>query len=200
MESVFYCSYGQVTSLLELRPEAFQTIYMMECVSIKDVLRLKWIAKEGVFDLHKMEEPFGSFERLCSDAFCLQMEKRFDYAISGAIASLFFRFSEVDGLAYSSTATEMKGVNLALKASIADEFIVPRSFRSYRVVKHYGPFDFVIDCTGYALAPDEHGNIEWGELVECPGHRISRALFLPPIDGNFRRHACKTEGLPDGRP
>jgi hypothetical protein len=79
MENVFYCSYGCVTSLLELRPDAFQTIYVMECVSIKDVLNLKWIAEKGVFGLHEMREPFGSFERLCSEVFCLPMEKRIEW-------------------------------------------------------------------------------------------------------------------------
>ena len=177
LESVFYCGYGNATALLELKPVLSDRIFMMECESAKDILKLKWITPNGAFDLHKMREPYGAFERLCSEAFCWPVQRSFDYAISGLLASLFFAFSSVDGLAYSSSATGMKGVNLALKASVADEFVVPRAFRAYRVCAHYGPVDFKIQCTNYALAPDQHGNIDWGEIIDCPGHRVSLALF-----------------------
>jgi hypothetical protein len=133
----------------------------MECTTSKEVLNLKWITHQGNFDLHRMREPCGSFERLCSEAFSWQIHRKFDYAISGALASLFFTFSTVDGLAYSSSATAMKGVNLALKTTVADQFVVPRSFRSYRVLT-------------------VQGNIEWEEVVDCPGHHVSHALFERP--------------------
>jgi hypothetical protein len=191
--SVFYCSYGNATALLELSPAPLDTICMMECSTLKEMLNVKWITNNGILNLHQMSEPFGAFERLCSDAFCWRVHKKFDYVISGALASLFFTFSNVDGLAYSSSATAMKGVNLALKTTIADEFVTPRSFHSYRVLDVYWPSDFLVQCTGYAPAPDERGKIEWGGLVDCPGHRVSNALFERPIIGSLCGNAALGE-------
>jgi hypothetical protein len=103
--SVFYCSFGNATAMLELRPALGDSVCMMMCVSRKERLNLKWITSEDILGLHRLREPYGSFERLCSAAFCWRVAKQLDYAISGALASLFFTFSDVDGLAYSSSAT-----------------------------------------------------------------------------------------------
>jgi hypothetical protein len=46
------------------------------------------------------------------------------YMICGGYASLFFRLDFIGGLAYSSIATDCKGVNVALKGSVADQYVV----------------------------------------------------------------------------
>jgi hypothetical protein len=63
-DSVFYCSYGNATALLELRPDVSTGVCIMECVSVKDLLKLKWITPDGAFNLQQLRDPYGSFERL----------------------------------------------------------------------------------------------------------------------------------------
>jgi hypothetical protein len=122
---------------------------------------------------------------LCSEAFCWNVQRPFDYAISGLLASLFFTQDHIDGLAYSSSATGMKGANLALKPSVADDYVIPKAFCSYRVATQNSPIDFVVECTGYAFGPDHEGRIDWGKLVDCPGHRISLELYERPDSTKF---------------
>jgi hypothetical protein len=79
------------------------------------------------------------------------------YMICGGYASLFFRLDFIGGLAYSSIATDCKGVNVALKGSVADQYVVPLSFRAFLVTEVSSPFDFRVRCVAAAGAPGSDG-------------------------------------------
>ena len=160
-EAVLYCSSGVGTALLELRPTVGDLISMMTCTVSKEVLRLKWLAQNDPFWLHRMEGRKGEFERLCSDIYRRVIVSPHHYIISGAYGSLFFKFGFVDGLAYSSIATDLNGVNVAIKGPVADEFVVPASFLAYRVIGRTSQFDFRVQCVASAGPPDETGKIHW---------------------------------------
>jgi hypothetical protein len=176
-ESVFYCSSGNATSIAELRPVEGDMISMMTCTPSKDLFSVKWIVDGDGLGLHNLPWPHGDFERLCSEAFCRVAHSPFEYWISGSLGSLFFAFSRIDALAYSSIATTLKGVNLAIRAPMADKYVVPLSFRAYKVREVKSVFDITVQCTGSAGAPTSNGFIEWKELPSCPGHHIDEAVF-----------------------
>jgi hypothetical protein len=180
-EAVLYCSSGVGTSLLELRPTRGDLISMMTCSVSKDVLRLKWLARNDPFGLHGMEGRNGEFERLCSDIYRRVMVSPHQYMISGAYGSLFFKFGFVDGLAYSSIATDLNGVNVAIKGSVADEFVVPESFRAYRVTASTSQFEFTVQCVASAIAPDHADEICWTTISNCQGHQVDpKYIFERP--------------------
>jgi hypothetical protein len=156
-------------------------ISMMTCSAAKDVLRLKWLACNDPFGLHRMEGRKGEFERLCSDIYRREIISPHQYMISGGYGSLFFKCVFVDGLAYSSIATDLNGVNVAIKGSVADEFVVPESFRVYRVTALTSQFDFRVQCLASAPAPDRTGEIRWTEITNCRGHQVDqKCIFERP--------------------
>lgn len=180
-EAVLYCAAGAGTSLLELRPKLGDVISMMTCSVSKDVLRLKWLAQNDPFGLHRMEGRKGEFERLCSDIYRRVIDSPHQYMISGGYGSLFLKFGFVDGLAYSSIATDLNGVNVAIKGSVADEFVIAGSFRAYRVTQATSHFDFRVQCVASASAPGQTGDINWVTIANCQGHQVDRtSIFKRP--------------------
>lgn len=138
-ESVFYCSSGNGTSLLELRPKLGSVVSMIECPIEKDPLRLKWIETSDTVGMQKG-----------------------------------------DGIAYESVATDLRGVNLALKGSIADQSVEPLSFRAYRVCAVTTDFDFRVACVASAGPPKESGTISWVPVTSCQGHAVNWSLYDRP--------------------
>lgn len=176
-ESVFYCSSGNGTSLLELRPKLGDIVSMMECRIAKDPLRLKWIEKSDRFGMQKGDSRQAEFERLCAEIYAQSPASPQQYMITGGYASLFCRLKFLDGIAYESAATDARGVNLALKGSVADQFVEPVSFRAYRVAETVSAFDFRVVCIASAGPPDATGNIGWQPVASCAGHAVNWSLY-----------------------
>jgi hypothetical protein len=176
-ESVFYCSFGNGTSLLELRPKMGNVISMMECRIAKDPFRLKWIAKQDHFGMLQGSDRQAEFERLCAEVYAQGSASAHQYMITGGYASLFCRLGFLDGIAYSSVATDCRGVNLALKGSVADQFVEPVSFRAFRVTELRSAFDFRVVCAASAGPPDVSGKISWMLVASCQGHSVNWSLY-----------------------
>jgi len=179
-ESVFYCSSGNGTSLLELRPKLGNVISMMTCRIAKDPLRLKWIETNDRFGMQKGESRQAEFERLCAEIYAHSSASPQQYMITGGYASLFSRLAFLDGIAYESAATDRRGVNLALKGWVADEFVEPLSFRAYRVCDLTSDFDFRVACVASAGPPDASGKIGWTRVASCQGHAVNWSLYDRP--------------------
>jgi|SRR5579872_715439 len=186
-EGVFYCSYGNGTSLLELRPKAGSLISMMICQIAKNPILLKWISPTDLFGLHQLAGRHGEFERLCSEIYGHGAASPQQYMICAGYASLFFHLNFIDGLAYSSIATDGKGVSVALKGPVADRYVVPLSFRAFLVTEVSGPFDFRVRCVAKAGLPGADGAIRWEQVCGCDGHAVNRSIFERP------KHAASTE-------
>lgn len=103
----------------------------------------------------------------------------FDYIMLGGLGSLFFQFTAIDGLVYPSIASELKGVNVALRAAVVDEYLTPVSFRAYRVIELRSPFDMTVQCVATAPPSEKDGTINWTE-VRCQGHSITKHVFERP--------------------
>jgi hypothetical protein len=189
-EAVFYCSYGNGTSLLELRPKVGSLISMMICRISKHPILLKWISRTDLFDLHELSGRHGEFEQLCSELYGHGTASPQHYMICGGYASLFFRLDFIDGLAYSSIATDCKGVNVALKSSVADEYVQPLSFRAFVVTEAPGVLDFRVRCVAAAGAPATTGEISWEDVPHCNGHVVNQSLFERPIKTAATESGC----------
>ncbi len=199
-EGVFYCSSGNGTSLLELRPQAGQVISMMTCQISKHPILLKWISRTDLFGLHQLDGRRGEFERLCSEIYSHGTASPQQYMISGAYARLFFRLDFVDGLAYSSIATECKGVNVALKGAVADRYVQPLSFRAFVVTEAWGPFDFRVRCIAEAATPSGTGEIPWEPVTGCEGHIVNGSIFERPRGTAIGKTICSRLESDDASP
>jgi hypothetical protein len=190
-EGVFYCSNRNGTSLLELRPKAGNVISMMTCQISKHPILLKWISQTDLFGLHELAGRSGEFERLCSEIYSHGAASPQQYMITGAYGSLFFRLDFIDGLAYSSIATECKGVNVALRGSVADQYVQPLSFRAFLVTDASRPFDFRVRCIAAAGAPAEAGEIAWEQGTHCEGHIVNGSIFERPGATTIAQTNCR---------
>lgn len=179
-ESVFYCSSGNGTSLLELRPKLGDIVSMMECRIAKDPLRLKWIENSDRFGMQKGDSRQAEFERLCAEIYAHSPASPQQYMITGGYASLFCRLDFLDGVAYESAATNARGVNLAIKGSVADQFVEPLSFRSFRVHEMTTDVDFRVTCVASAGPPEASGKIGWTPITSCQGHTVNWSLYDRP--------------------
>lgn len=179
-ESVFYASFGNGTSLLELRPRTDNLVSMMECRIAKEPFRLKWIAKRDLFGMLEGSDQHPEFERLCAEIYAHGSASPLQYLICGSYANLFCRLNFLDGIAYSSVATDCRGVNIALKGSVADQYVQAISFRAFRVGAVASGFDFRVACVAAAGPPDASGNIQWKPVSRCDGHSVSWSLYDRP--------------------
>lgn len=189
-ESVFYCSNGSGTSLLELRPKPGDLVSMMTCQISKEPIRLKWISQADMFGLLQPEGRRGEFERLCAEIYAYGTASPTQYLICGAFASLFFRLDFIDGIAYLSVATSCKGVNIALKGSVADQYVKPLSFRAFRVSEAVSEFDFRVMCVASAGPPDDDGTIAWKPIPSCDGHIVNWSIFDRPMHATSKSTGC----------
>lgn len=178
-ETIFYCASGNATSILELRPNVGDVISMMTCTLSKDPLKVKLIYPTEFFVEYGLAEQYIPFETLCYEVFRRTCYTPFDYIISGGLGSLFFQFTDIDGLVYPSIASELKGVNVALRAAVADKYLTPLSFRAYRVIELRSPFDMIVQCVATAPPSKKGDNINWAE-VSCGGHHITEHVFERP--------------------
>lgn len=199
-EGVFYCSSGNGTSLLELRPQAGQVVSMMTCQISKHPILLKWISRPDLFGLHQLDGRRSEFERLCSEIYSHGAASPQQYMIAGAYASLFFRLDFIDGLAFSSIATACKGVNVALKGSLADRYVQPVSFRAFLVTETSGPFDFRVRCIAAGSTPSGTGEIRWEPVTDCEGHIVNGSIFERPNGTAIGKTSCRSLESDDASP
>jgi len=120
--------------------------------------------------------------------------------ITGAYASLFFTLGFIDGLAYSSIATACKGVNVALKGSVADQYVQPMAFRAFLVTEASGPFDFRVRCIAAAGLPAETGEIAWEQVTHCAGHIVNESIFERPKETADAQASCRGLDRDDASP
>ena len=179
-ESVFYCASGNATALLELRPKVGQVISMMTCTVTKPRVRIKLVAGEAYFNELGLSARQLPFELLCNKAFRIVANRPFDYFVCSGLGSLLFKFTDLDGICFPSVATDLYGVNFALRPEIVDQFIRPVSFRAYLVREVKSSFDFIVQCVASAPEATKDDSIAWDELPSCPGHRVSLAVYDRP--------------------
>jgi len=179
-ESLLYCAAGSATAILELRPKRGDIICMMEGRVEKSPLLTKMIMDEQLYDPLSISEESKAFERFIAKEFRRVPNGPRDYLICGALGSLFFKFTSIEAIMYTSMATDLAGVNFAFAAPIADKFLKPTKFRAYEVVAAGGLAECQVRCRAHAGAASADGTIPWEQISQCSGHRLSEAFLRKP--------------------
>lgn len=174
-ESLLYCAAGNATAILELRPKRGDLICMMECQITKSPLLTKMIMDEALYDALDISAESRAFERFAAKEFRRVPNGPRDYLICGAIGSLFFTFTGIEAIMYTSMASDLAGANFAIAASVADANVLPIGFRAFEVVEPGGAADCVVRCRASGTDAAKDGAIAWEGVRDCPGHSLSTA-------------------------
>jgi len=180
-ECVFYSGTSRATAIAELKPKLGDLITLFEGRAAKETVRIKIVDYGDYFATAHLTERHRLFEQFTSKIFRKTITSQRHYMISAAIVSLLLRYDDaLDGVMYSSVASDLVGANVVYRPSFADAFIKPFWFRAVRVDQYHHPFDLKVTCTHGASSSSADGAIEWNEITSCPGHPISADIYSKP--------------------
>jgi hypothetical protein len=83
--------------------------------------------------------------------------------------------SVYEGLLYESVATENKGLNIAIKSSMAESLFMPVEYRKMQVYDQINKYNFKVRCLEISnnIGRNLEDRINWEQISNCNGHNIN---------------------------
>lgn len=177
-ESIFYGSIRPETALFEIRPKLGDKITLLDsqkigrdisihAIAVPQLLQADVLVQEILKDYYDSPEKRDIKNRVVNDFLNEEFIRIIDernqhhYKTTVALSKIFLIDGKTEGLMYCSVASEIGGVNIAIKKEVANEFLEPVEAYEYVVIKQYNETSFTFQLLRVCRKFTKDGDFIW---------------------------------------